>query len=104
MYVDGSLQAFDIDVVLATTPFKDGINIDTTKGVYITWKEKVGDVEVEKQIKTTDAEHKCKFEIEMPEGAIVYCKWYPHDTSLQSRAWEASLDLKNYGTYYRTPA
>ena len=104
MYVDGSLQAFDIDVVLATTPFKDGINIDTTKGVYITWKEKVGDVEVEKHIKTTDAEHKCKFEIEMPEGAIVYCKWYPHDTSLQSRAWEASLDLKNYGTYYRTPA
>lgn len=99
MQVNDVSQNFDMNVVFATAPFTNESSV-STGGQIITWTDDAGVVH---DVFPTDAQHKCDVKFKMPVDGIVYCKWYPVDTTIRnSRNWRADLDLTKCKTYKRT--
>lgn len=43
----------------------------------------------------------CTLNFKMPKDGIVYCKWWPSDSSIKNKYWQADLDVENSKTYTR---
>ena len=80
----------EVRIYVATTPFTDGINIDTTKGKKI--KFKVGNIEQE-YIDTKD--RKARLTWIMDESSFIYIKCIPvwGGTSYIDKDWDIEMDL-----------
>ena len=94
-YSNNSKMDFELYVSFAIEPFGEG-NTVSSNNKFI----KVNDQSTAAPVKTSSKTIKVKFT--MPETGIVYVKWWPKDTTIQSTDWEATLDLKNCATYIRT--
>ncbi len=49
---------------------------------------------------TDETKNTCKFEVEIGEDTVIFCKWWPDDVNIcDNYAWSGTLDLKSCGTY-----
>ena len=95
-YSNGTATDFELNIQLAIEQFGEG-NTVSSNDKYIL----VNGQTTAAPISTTDK--KCKINFTMPTNGIVYMKWWPTSTTIQSTNWEAALDLTQCGTYVRVP-
>ena len=95
-YSNGTATDFELNVQLAIEPFGEG-NTVTSNDKYILLDGQT----TAAPITTTDK--KCSIKFTMPTNGVVYMKWWPSSTTIQSTNWEATLDLTQCGTYSRSP-
>ena len=95
-YSNGVATNFEMKIMLATEPFGEGISV-SSPSKYIIFDGKTTAEPAETTGKT------CKIKFKMPSDGIVYAKWWPKDSSIESTNWETTLDLTQCDTYKRTP-
>ena len=94
-YSNGVATDFELYVSLAIEPFGEG-NTVSSNDKFIKLNSQTTAAPAETTSKS------CKLKFTMPENGIVYVKWWPKDTSIQSTDWEATLDLTQCSAYSRT--
>ena len=56
--------------------------------------------QTEDYLVTDTSTGKCKFEFELGEDTVIFCKWWPDDTTIcNTKEWQGTLDLTQCGTY-----
>ena len=56
--------------------------------------------QTEDYLVTNETTGKCKFEFELGEDTVIFCKWWPDDTTIcTTKEWAGTLDLTQCGTY-----
>ena len=95
-YSNGTATDFELNVQLAIEPFGEG-NTVSSNDKYILLDGQTTAAPI------TTTNKKCSIKFSMPTNGIVYMKWWPVSTTIQSTNWEATLDLTQCGTYSRSP-
>ena len=96
-YSNDTATNFELKVSLALEPFGEG-NTVSSPDRYIIFEG-----ETTANPKETSG-GKCKIRFKMPESGIVYAKWWPATSSIESTNWRATLDLTQCNTYIREVA
>ena len=93
-YSNGVASDFELNISLSTEPFGEGNTVSSNDKLIIFDGQTTAT-----PLTTTDKT--CKMKFTMPQSGIIYMKWWPTDTSIQSSNWEASLNLVDCSTYKR---
>ena len=91
-YSNGVASDFELNISLSTEPFGEGNTVSSNDKLIIFDGQTTA-------TPLTTTNKTCKMKFTMPQSGIIYMKWWPADTNIQSSNWEASLDIKNCDTY-----
>ncbi|MBP3201010.1 MAG: hypothetical protein J6M39_05135 [Lachnospiraceae bacterium] len=81
-------------VKLSKTPFGTGDSVAASSDV-LKNKNQTNDYLV-----TNETTGVCKFEVEVGDDTVIFCKWWPDDTNIcDNYNWQGTLDLTQCGTY-----
>ena len=94
--VSGMTGQKEVTLVFSYKPFTDKANVADSNDLVIF---ESGSSKNLTKVTTTDRKVKIKFE--SGRNSYVYCKWYPavSDSDLDSKSWEATLDINKCNTY-----